>query len=398
VLFETEHRMPNKILHVVGRMDRGGVETWLMHTLRKIDRREFEFHFLVQTTQESAYDAEIGALGGKIHCAGNPKNPVGFALRFNDVVRRHGPFRAVHSHVYFYSGFVLKLASEQGIPIRIAHSHTARRRQSGQITRLVYEKLMRHWLRRYATHRIGASRQAGEALFGLPFTLISYGIDFARFNASNVQSDGDELKRRYRIAAVRKVIGHIGRFVPEKNHTFLVHTFHELVKSGTDAHLLLVGAGPLLPEIQQLITSLGLSDRCCFAGSQSDVVPFLRAMDLVLLPSQWEGLGIVGLEAQAAGVPLLASTGVPTDADVIPELVEHIPLDGGAEFWAAQIRRKLEERSVRRGDEPARLERSKFGIQLNLESLSRVYTQPSADLDLTSPEDKPTCDGWQATL
>ncbi|HZV58890.1 MAG TPA: glycosyltransferase, partial [Candidatus Eremiobacteraceae bacterium] len=174
--------------------------------------------------------------------------------------------------------------------------------------------------------------------------------------------------------------------------------FHELVKTGTDAHLLLVGAGPLLPEIQQLIASLGLSDRCCFAGSQSDVVPFLRAMDLVLLPSQWEGLGIVGLEAQAAGVPLLASTGVPTDADVIPELVEHIPLDGGAEFWAAQIRQKLEERSVRRGDEPARLERSKFGIQLNLEWLSRVYTQPSADLDLTSPEDKPTCDGWQATL
>lgn len=365
--------MPCKILHVIGRMDRGGVETWLMHTLRNIDRHEFEFHFLVQSNTEGAFDAEIRSLGGKLHCAGNPRNPIRYAVRFNNIVTQHGPFRAVHSHVYLYSGFVLKLASKQGVPIRIAHSHTARTEPPHHISRTLYKKLMKHWISDYATHRIGASRQAGEALFGDAFIPIPYGIDFARFRRIDSEAELLELKRIQRISLNRKIIGHIGRFVPEKNHDFLIHVFDEVVNAGIDAHLLLVGSGPSLPRIKQAIDAYGLSDRCSFAGLQSDVVPFLRVMDLVMLPSWSEGLGIVGLESQAAGVPVLASTGVPIDMDVIPELVEHIPLDRGPAFWANAIRQRLARASIRRGDESVRLENSKFGLQSSLESLLSIY-------------------------
>jgi glycosyltransferase involved in cell wall biosynthesis len=389
--------MPHKILHVIGRMDRGGVETWLMHVLRNIDRREFEFHFLVQTDVQCAYDMEIRSLGGKIHYAGNPRNPLLYAARFRDIILRNGPFRAVHSHVYFCSGFVVKLAFHFGIPVRIAQSHTARTTPR-RTTRLLYEKLMRRWLLRYATHRIGVSKSAGEALFNAPFTVASYGIDFAPFRRGNSQTESDQLKERYGIARGLKVIGHIGRFVPEKNHHFLVQAFEELLKAGVDAHLLLVGAGPLLPVIQQRIESLGLTDRCTFAGVQSDVACFLNIMDLLLLPSEWEGLGIVGLEAQAAGVPVLASTGVPADVDVIPELVEHLPLERGPAYWACAVRRSLEQRRARLGDEFMRLESSKFGLNSTLSALCRRYTEPPPISQFAFSNEKTTCDAEHVPL
>jgi len=366
--------MRNKILHVIGRMDRGGVETWLMHVLRHMDHREFEFQFLVQTEEDSAYDAEIRSLGGQIHYGGNPRNAFQYAAQFKGVVRLNGPFLAVHSHVYFYSGWIMKQAWKLAIPVRVAHSHTARKRGTG-LQRQLYETLMRHWLSHYATHRVAVSPQAGQALFGGPFTVVPYGIDFAPFHKPSSQADINELKCRYGIPAGRKVIGHVGRFVPEKNHEFIVETFRELLNKGIDAHLLLVGSGPLLGVVQQEIDALGLSNRCAFAGLQPLVVPFLRAMDIVLLPSHWEGLGIVGLESQAAGVPLLASMGVPTDLDVIPEFVEHIPLSQGPASWASAIERRLKQQNLKRGDELKRLESSKFGLQSAMQLLFKIYTE-----------------------
>jgi glycosyltransferase involved in cell wall biosynthesis len=364
-----------KVLHVLGRMNRGGVETWLMHVLRNIDRDTFEFHFAVQTDAPSDYDAEIRSLGGQIHCAGNPRTPLRYAWRLREIVKKNGPFLVIHSHVYFYSGFIMNLAHHLKIPVRIAQSHTARVEQSRRAGRVMYERIMRTWIKRYATHRIGISRQAGQALFGGPFIIGVYGIDFGGFRENGPLADGEALKEQNGIPRARKIVGHVGRFVPEKNHHFIVDMFRELVNRGVDAHLLFVGAGPLLPTIQERIEALGLSDRCTFAGLQSDVVPFLRMMDVTVLPSQWEGLGIVALESQAAGVAVVASTGVPRDVDVIAELVEHIPLENGFECWAGAIRRRLEQPRAKRGDEVTRLEQSQFGVQQGLGSLCRIYTQ-----------------------
>lgn len=373
-------------------MDRGGVETWLMHVIRNIDRNWFQFHFAVQTEAQSAYDEEIISLGGKIHCLGNPRRPLRYGLRFRDISRTDGPFHVVHSHVYLYSGFVLNLAYRLGIPVRIAQSHTARPEQSRTLTRFVYERTMRKWIMRYATHRIAISRRAGEALFRGPFILSPYGIDFKPFKETERVVDGNALKERYHIPTTRKVVGHVGRFVPEKNHHFLIETFQGMVNSGVDAHLLLVGSGQLLAEIQKRVNVLGLSNRCTFAGLQSDVVPFLRIMDVLVLPSRWEGLGIVALEAQAAGVPVLASANVPGDVDVIPELVEHLCLERGSAFWAYVLRHKLEQGPRKRGDEVLRLERSQFGLRPALDSLSRIYTTSTHEpvgFDTVNPSIRP---------
>ncbi len=363
-----------KILHVIGGMNRGGVETWLMHMLRNMDRDAFETHFLVHSNTQSAYDQEILSLGGQIHYGGTPRNLLRYATDFSQLVRRHGPFDVVHSHVYWYSGFVMRLAFEAGIPIRIAHSHTAANDSAWKVPRQLYQRLMRRWILRYSTNRIGISQSAGDALFGHatenPFTLLYYGMDFARFADA---LPAEEAKRRLGIAAGRKVIGHVGRFVPLKNHSFTVNVFAQTLARGADAHLLLVGDGPLLPALKFEIESRGLSGRCTFTGSQPDVVPLLSAMDVFMLPSQWEGLGLVALESQAAGVPVIASTTVPNEVDVIPELIEHIPLAAGPDAWTAAVNQRLSSDRKSNGGEALLLANSRFGLAPCLSSLSEIY-------------------------
>lgn len=363
-----------KILHIVGCMSRGGVETWLMHIMRNIDRNQFELHFLVNSETACAYDEEILSLGGKIHYGGHPDRLTKYAREFQAVVRDHGPFDAVHSHVYWYSGFVAWLGHQAGIPIRIAHSHTAVSARPWKIHRRAYQTLMRALIMRYATHRIGVSQQAGEALFGhkpeKQYTLLHYGMDFRPFLQPE---SADKVRQRLGIAPGRKVIGHVGRFVPVKNHAFIVEFFDRIVKSGVDAHLLLVGDGLLSPSVKAQIESRGLSQRCTFAGLQPNVVPFFSAMDVFVLPSLWEGLPLVTFEAQAAGLPVVASTAVPEEVAAIPRLVERIPLSAGADGWASALSRVLKEPSRRRGDEPMLLQSSSFGLPACLEVLSGIY-------------------------
>ncbi|HEY4740057.1 MAG TPA: glycosyltransferase [Candidatus Acidoferrales bacterium] len=371
--------MRRKILHVIGAMDRGGVETWLMHMLRAMDPNDFETHYLVHTSAESAYDREIAQLGGHVHRGANPKNPVRYAVEFERLNRRFGGFDVVHSHVYWFSGFIMRLAYNAGIPTRIAHSHTSASEAKWNIPRKIYQKVMKRWISVYATHRIGISHQAGQALFGkgpgVPYGLLYYGMDFSRFLEPLPSADA---KRSLGIAPGRKVMGHVGRFAPVKNHAFTIELMARLIGNGTDAHLLLVGDGPAVPSIREQIISLGLSDRVTLAGSQADVMPYLSAMDVFVLPSHWEGFGLVALESQAVGVPVIASTGVPNDVDVIPGLVEHIPLSSGVDGWASAVQRKFDKPTHRKGDEAVVLTNSKYGSQSCLDALRRIYFNQSS--------------------
>src|SRR5271157_154375 len=114
---------PIRILHVVGSMDRGGVETWLMNVLRHIDRDRFRMDFLVHTNQPAAYDAEVQSLGARILRCPATRHPIRYARRFLKIAKQFGPFDVLHSHVHDYSGYVVWLGRLAGVPIRISHSH-----------------------------------------------------------------------------------------------------------------------------------------------------------------------------------------------------------------------------------------------------------------------------------
>lgn len=153
-----------RVLHVVGGMNRGGVETWLMHVLRHINRQEFQMDFLVHTDESCVYDSEIRRLGSKIIPCLHPSRPFSYARRLWCVLRDGGPYDIVHSHVHHYSGFVLRVARSAGVRSRITHSHNDMRlpdSTAGAI-RGLYLRGMKRWNAQEATMGLAASRNIPE--------------------------------------------------------------------------------------------------------------------------------------------------------------------------------------------------------------------------------------------
>jgi len=367
-----------RVLHIVGGMNRGGVETWLMHVLRHIDKERFEMDFLVHTLEPCAYDNEIRAWGSKIFPCLHPQKPFRYAIGLRRVLKAHGRYDVLHSHVHHFSGFTLALGRLAGVPLRIAHSHLDSRPvdSAGKGLRRVYLKGMRKLIRMNATSFLAASQQAGEALFGSHWDqdqrsrIAFYGIDLKPFrNASRDRS------LRYGLGLPEQafVVGHVGAFRRQKNHSFLLDISAELVQRDPQSRLLLVGDGPLRMGIEKKARAMGLHDRMIFAGSRSDVPDLMtQAMDAYVMPSLYEGLGIVCIEAQAAGLPLVISDRIPPEVDVLPGLVQRVSLSAPPSFWAEKLLQGKGKKLVD-GAGARAVEESPFSILKSVASLEKIY-------------------------
>lgn len=306
---------PLRILHVVGAMNRGGVEGWLMQVLRRMDRRAFHLDFLVSTDRPCAYDDEVRSLGGRIVPCLHHDRPWIYARNFRRALRQYGPYDIVHSHVERYSGFVLLLAHRAGVPVRIAHSHTDRLLVQTRVSmaRRLYLGLMSKWLDRHATVGLAISAQAAAAVYGADWRneprwrYLLCGVDPAPFRIS---VDRAEVRRALGLPLDTLNIVHTGRFVEVKNHAFIVDVALEVTRQEPRSRFVLIGDGPLRPAIQQKVSRMGLSGHFVFAGLRSDVPRLLTgAADVFLFPSKVEGLGQALVEAQAAGLPCVCSDG-----------------------------------------------------------------------------------------
>ena len=240
-----------RVLHIIGAMDYGGIETWLMHVLRHINRTKFQFDFCYTKPEPGAYALEIEALGGRmVACLLKKSNPLSFARRFRSVLRE-GRYDVVHSHVHHFSGFVVRLAHQEQVPVRIAHCHNTSDGKGSGPSRILYHALMKHWIRKYATHGLAASQDAARALFGPNwqsdprFRVLHCGIDLEPFRQ---EVSREPVRQELGIPLDAPVVGHVGRFVPQKNHTFLLEIAAEVVKLRTEVRFLLVGDGPLATD------------------------------------------------------------------------------------------------------------------------------------------------------
>jgi glycosyltransferase involved in cell wall biosynthesis len=368
-----------RILHIVGGMNRGGVETWLMHVLRHIDRARYHMDFLVHTTEPCAYDDEIRALGSKIIPCLHPSKPFTYTKKLRAILQE-GQYDVVHSHVHHFSGWTLRTAAQAGVPVRIAHSHsdTSSVQARASLPRRAYLTLMHRWMHQYATRKLSVSRQAAGALFGRHWAvdadhqLLYYGIDLSPFA---VDYASRQLRASLGIPESAFVIGHVGRFSEVKNHAFLIKIAAEICQREPDVYFLLVGDGPLRPQIEQQATQAGLNGRVIFAGLRDDVARImLGAMDCFLLPSLYEGLGIVLIEAQAAGLPCVYSDVVPQEAAVVPQLVQTMSLSQPAAGWAQAVLAYRERKAVI--SQSAALDcvrHSPFNIEQSVSDLVAVY-------------------------
>lgn len=372
--------MRKRILQVVGGMDMGGVETWLMHVLRNIDRGRYQIDFLVQNKTPCAYDDEIRTLGSHIiPCLGYRK-PWVFARNFARALEKNGPYDVVHSHVHHYSGFVLRLAAHHKVPIRIAHSHndlTAMEAHRGPLRQL-YLRLMKHWIKQYATFGLAASAPAAISLFGSHWQndscwqILPCGLDFSPFNHD---VDSQAIRKELGIPLDARVIGHVGRFSVQKNHTFLLDVGAEILQQDPQAWLLLIGEGSLKPVMEEKSRQLRISHRVTFAGLRDDVPRIMKgAMDVFLLPSKWEGLGLVLVEAQAAGIPCVISDVIPEEADVVSELVTRLSVEQPVENWAEAVLSATHKQQVSQKVAINKVVQSPFNIQHSVMNLEKLYT------------------------
>ena len=358
-----------RILHIVTYMGRGGLETMLMNYYRHIDRSQLQFDFLVHRDFKADYDDEILSLGGRIHRISRliPWS-ASYRKTLTAFFRTHPEYRIVHVHQDCLSSVALQCAQEAGVPIRIAHSQNA-----GQSLNLKYliKRFYMKQIPRYATDLFACSKAAGDWMFGgAPYKLIANAIDV------NAYIPSPAVRQQYRQQlhlGTGPVIGHVGRFHPVKNHSFLLDVFREVVNLAPDARLLLVGDGPLRQQMEETVAALHLQDHVIFTGVRTDVAGLMQAMDVFCFPSVHEGLPVTLIEAQSAGLPCLVSDQVSAECRVTERLVEQFSLTLSPARWAEKLLQLL---SVPRADHSAEIVQSGYDIHsathaLQLEYLSR---------------------------
>lgn len=310
----------------------------LMNYYRQMDRRKIQFDFLVHRTEEGHYDREITALGGKIYRM-PPIKPGNYRRYFNlldEFFADHPEYRVVHSHINENSSFILRAARRAGVPCRITHSHLS---DLGLDFKLPFRLYARLAMKDNPSSYFACSKKAGQWLFGKK--IMNSGKLIVLNNAVNVRDFSFNKTAREEIrqeltAGDRLVIGHIGRFNEQKNHDFLIEVFKAVHQKNKNALLVLAGEGHLRPIIERKVEKLGLSDNVRFLGVRSDVSKLLQGIDIFLFPSLFEGLPVVMIEAQAAGLRCIVSDTITSETDVTGR-IKFISLRESAEIWAQTI-------------------------------------------------------------
>lgn len=326
-----------KILHSVSNMDRAGIETMLMNYYRHMDKDIIQFEFLANKPKPGDYDEEVRALGGKVYVSPG-LNPLHYPeyLRFvGGILQKDDRFKIVHAHNEAMGLYALNTAKKAGIPVRIAHAHNTRIIRDYKYPLKLFCK---QFLPYSATDLWSCGRDAGIYFFGRKNWekkghILRNAISLDKF-AFNPEPRAK--LRAEKGFGEKTVIGHVGRFNIQKNHTRLLDIFAEYVEINPNAVLALIGEGELESDMRAKASSLGIAEKVHFAGLQSNVNEWYQAFDLFVLPSLFEGLPVVGIEAQAAGLPCLFSDKV-TDEVLLSDRAERLLLNDSDERWAKKI-------------------------------------------------------------
>lgn len=360
---------PIRVLHVVTTMNRGGLETMLMNYYRHIDRNVVQFDFLEHRDNESDYDQEILALGGRIFRL--PKlNPFSilYHKKLSAFFRHHQEYKIVHVHQDCLSSIALKAAYQNHVPIRIAHSHSASQDQN---IKIVVKKALMKSIPRYATQLFACSKEAGDWMFsGSDYQIVKNAIDTKLFLFNKKKRA--LIRNNLGIPDSKLVIGHVGRFNYPKNHDFLIDIFYEIQKLNKNSILLLVGIGDLETSIKEKVVRLRLADKVMFMGKRSNVNELMQAMDVFVFPSNYEGLPVTLVEAQASGLPVIKSSNVPDQCALTP-LVVSLSLELSASDWAEAII-KIEKGYIRKSTSEY-IFKHHFDIEKNAEWLQKFYQE-----------------------
>lgn len=359
---------PLRVLQVVTYMGRGGLETMIMNYYRRMDRSLVQFDFLVHRDFRADYDDEIEALGGRIFRIPRLVPWSGsYKKALDTFFKTHPEYKIVHVHQDCLSGVILKAAKQNGIPVRIAHSHSSSQDKNLKYLIKLYYKRQ---IPRNATKLFACGKEAGDWMFrGASYRVINNAVDTAKYTYSPEMRN--QMRKQLGIRPDAPVIGHVGRFDAVKNHTFLLDCFLQIRKQRDDAILLLVGDGGLRQQIQEKAMACGLADSVIFTGLRRDVPELMQAMDVFVFPSLYEGIPLTLIEAQAAGLPCLVSDGVPREC-AKTDLVVRCKLKDGASIWTEKILQMLH---IARRDTGAQIAQAGYDLKENAMWLQNFYLE-----------------------
>lgn len=362
-----------RVLHCVHSMSRGGVETLLMNIYRNIDRNKIQFDFLVHTEKESDYNQEIKKLGGKIFFV--PPRNQGVLKNYNALnsfFKAHKEYKIVHQHVSSLSYITpLKVARKNGVPVRIVHSHNTQQGGNG-LHKFIHKYNQMH-VKKISTHYLACSKAAAKWLYPKKQYLNGeYEIINNAVNTDNFIFNEEVrcIKRKELGIENKFVIGHIGRFMHQKNHDYLVDIFKTVYDKDNNSILLLVGDGELRSAVEKKVKNLNLTDHVIFTGVRSDIPELLQAMDVFVMPSYHEGLPVTIVEAQAADLPCVLSNEITKEVEIL-ETVRWCSLSDNSSIWAEKVLLYLNSRN--RTNTSHEIADAGFDIKNTTNNLTKSY-------------------------
>lgn len=310
-----------KVLLVVGSLDVGGIEKLVTDYSACLCNTDYRFYYLVFGDEVGCHEKEVLKSGAKIIRIPRPDNRFSLYFSIRSVLKKDGPFYAVHSHILFSSGLVMKAAYAESVKVRIAHSHDNLSYVKTGIIEEVYHFLMRHYLRKYSSRFVACSNDAGKYLFGNAFAkmggiVLKNRIDVEKYKYSEIERR--KIRSKLGISDKQLLVGNIGRIEKQKNQKFIVDIMQTHGVMSRDAKAIIIGDGEEKDELLLYIKENKQDENILLLGQKGDVAKYLSAMDVFVFPSVHEGLGLVLIEAQANGLPCIATRNiVPKEAQVL---------------------------------------------------------------------------------
>lgn len=353
----------------------GGVESFLMNYYRAFDRTKIHLDFLCNTLNAVAFEDELKAMGSTMyHIPMRRNNPIAFKRALKDVFEKYAEqYDAIWINVNSLANIdYLKMAKKYGIKRRIIHSHNAQNMDG--FARGVLHKINRKRIAHYATDFWACSELAADWFYhgvkDIKLIIIRNAIDVDRLAFS--QEARDNIRRQYALKD-DYVLGNVGRLHFQKNQSFAIDVFEKFLKIEPKSKLVLIGQGPDEKKLKEKVASLGLQKKVLFAGVQTNISEWLSAFDLFLFPSKFEGLSISGLEAQANGVPVIASEGVNAPEIKINDNFHFFSLKASSEQWAQKISEiKVHDKREEKRKIDSGFEKSGFDLKVEAKNLEKL--------------------------
>ncbi|WP_195576630.1 glycosyltransferase [Paenibacillus sp. 1001270B_150601_E10] len=364
--------LPARILQVIPSTGYGGISSMLMNLYRALPTEQVQFDFAA--FNRGPLHNEIEARGGRVFYFEYMKKQG--LLRYMKALKRlihdHGPYQAIHVHNGYKGGFALLAARMAGIPTRVCHIHTSNVEEKWQRSIM---PLLRAVSVANATKRLACGEEAGRFMYGQrDFEVLTNAIQTSAYQAGTLQ-DRYRIRKEWGIPKDCFVIGHIGRLSAVKNHAFMLDIAEELRRriDGAAYRMVCIGEGPLREELEREIRERKLQSHILLVGTRADIPSCLNAVDMYLFPSLFEGLPVSLLEAQAAALPCLVSSGVPRESDIEAGLVRFMDLKEGPAAWSEAI---VERSRMGLGDTllaGKKLEERGYDVAQNVKRLTHIY-------------------------